>query len=122
MKPFDLVNAPAELVSALRVLPTMAERLDEIAKNTAELPRVAEATTVLPQMDGRMETIENTMPALLEVQQQLTDLPEILGRLSTLMERLLSSMDRLDEQIDTLHGSIQPLGRLADRVPGGNRD
>lgn len=136
VKPFDLMSMPAELVNALRVLPVMAERLDEIAEHTADLAPVRDSiegvrhdTSVLhgvndatSTMDERMRTIEDAMPALVEVQQRLTDLPETIDRLATLMERLLASMDRLDAQIGTLHTSIEPVGRLADRMPGGSRD
>jgi DNA repair ATPase RecN len=136
VKPFDLVSMPSEVVNALRVLPVMAERLDEVAKHTADLAPVLESiegvrhdTSVLhgvndstSTMDERMQTIEDAMPALVEVQQRLTDLPETIDRLATLMERLLASMDRLDDQIGTLHTSIEPVGRLADRMPGRSRD
>jgi DNA repair ATPase RecN len=135
VKPFGFVSLPADVVNSLLLLPAMAERLDEIATHTADLAAVREAiegvkqdTSVLPgvdeatsSLDERMRTIEEAMPALLEVQQRLTDLPEILDQLGTLMERLLASMDRLDERVGTLQSSMEPLGRLADRLPGGSR-
>ena len=31
-------------------------------------------------------------------------------------------MDRLDGDVDHLQQSIQPLGRIADRLPGGPKD
>jgi DNA repair ATPase RecN len=135
VKPFGLVTLPAEVVNSLRLLPVVAERLEVVAEHTADLAAVREAiegvkhdTSVLhgvdestSSIDERMRTIEEAMPALVEVQQRLTDLPEILDQLATLMERLLASMDHLDERVGTLQSSMEPLGRLADRLPGGSR-
>jgi phage-related minor tail protein len=155
VKPFDFLGMPAELVNALRVLPLMADRLDQVAENTDDLAtireaivgvkrdtsvlpavgdntaavsevarqlgEVAEAATVLPGIDARLTTIEEAMPALVEVQQHLASLPETIGRLSTLMEGLLESIQGLDERVDALQHSIEPLGRVAERLPGKNR-
>jgi hypothetical protein len=34
------------------------------------------------------------------------------------MDRLLTSMDRLDRNVSELQTSIEPMGRIADRLPG----
>jgi hypothetical protein len=34
---------------------------------------------------------------------------------------MLSSLDRLDGDVTTLNDAVQPLGRIADRLPGGSR-
>jgi DNA repair ATPase RecN len=136
VKPFGLVSLPADVVNALLLLPVVAERLDEVAEHTADLAPVREAiqgvrhdTSVLhgvneatSTIEARMRTVEDAMPALMEVQQRLTDLPETIDRLAALMERLLASMDRLDNQIGSLQSSLEPVGRLAGRLPGGSRD
>ena len=69
-----------------------------------------------------MAQIEAAMPTLVEVQQQLADLPrtmvelqERLGGVSDTLERLLASLDTLDANVGSLHGSIEPIGRIADR-------
>jgi hypothetical protein len=72
-----------------------------------------------------MAQIEAAMPTLVEVQQQLAELPrtmdelqERLGGVSATLERLLSLLDTLDANVGSLRGSIEPIGRIADRLPG----
>lgn len=93
-----------------------------------ELGRVVEATNVLPTMDGRMAEIEASMPVLVEVQQHLSKLPETIetlgegiDRLASLMDRLLASIETLDGNVGSLRSSLEPIGRIADRVPGNRR-
>jgi phage-related minor tail protein len=155
VNPLGLTSIPADVMNALRLLPGVSDRLDQVADNTDDLAtireaivgvkkdtsvlpdvgsntaaiselahqlgQVAEATTVLPGIDSRLASIEEAMPALVEVQQHLASLPETIGRLSTLMERLLESIEGLDARVAGLQQSIEPLGRVADRLPGKNR-
>jgi hypothetical protein len=79
-------------------------------------------------MDGRMAAIEGAMPVLVEVQQHLAVLPEKVGRvddgldkLSEMLERLLGALDVLNESVETLDRAVEPVGRLARRVPGKKR-
>jgi uncharacterized phage infection (PIP) family protein YhgE len=140
-----LVNLPADAILALRSLPTLLDRLAaieestawltevredlrKVAASTAPLPAVARATDVLPEMNDRMASIDSAMPTLVEVQQHLAKLPETmatlgtgLGQLSALMEQLLGSLERLDRNVTALQESIEPLGRIADRLPGRSK-
>jgi hypothetical protein len=52
------------------------------------------------------------MPVLVEVQQHLARLPETIEGLNAGIAELVGLMERL-------HESLEPLGRLADRLPGG---
>jgi hypothetical protein len=79
-------------------------------------------------MDRRMASIQEAMPVLVEVQQHLAKLPEAIDslqsgidRLGGLMEGLLTSVDRLDGDVGSLQQSIEPVARVADKLPGGNR-
>ena len=131
--PLGIISAPGELVAAVRVLPEVLEALTKVgddtrkmAENTSELPEVrarldevSERAAVLPPMDERMETIEAAMPVLVEVQQHLAKLPETIDGLNARIAELVVLMERLEESLGQLHGSLEPLGRLADRIPGG---
>ena len=44
-----------------------------------------------------------------------------LEQLAALMDRLLSSIDALDANVNALKGSLEPIGRIADRLPGSRR-
>jgi hypothetical protein len=125
------VYDPLGLLGALRVLPELAEKMDAIreevrrvADATAPLGQVANTTEVLPPMYERMSEIQQAMPVLVTVQEHLADLPEVmtglaqnLERLTTLMEGMMTSIDQLDENVSSLRAAVEPLGRVADRIP-----
>jgi DNA repair ATPase RecN len=114
----SVTGLPADAIAALRQLPDIAENTRVMKEHTAALERVADAldrvaadTGVLRKMDKRMAAIEKRMaaiekrmPLLADVQRDLAELPEIIEGLKT--------------SADTLHQAVQPLGRLAGRVPG----
>jgi prefoldin subunit 5 len=111
-----------------RVLPTLDRDMRDVAAATQPLAQMNDATSVLPGMDERMATIESAMPTLVEVQQHLSQLPETietlgegLTELSSLLDRLLTSLDQLDENVSGLSNSIGPIGRLAERLPRSGR-
>lgn len=132
----------AEIQEGIERLRALLESLSEIDRGVQavaadtdvlpavrdELRTVARATTVLPTMDGRMKEIETSMPVLVEVQQHLANLPgtiESIGvaleRLASLLDRLLVSVENLDGHVGALQESMQPIARVADRLPGGRR-
>ena len=128
LNPLSPVVVLGELAASLRVLPELLDELRDVrsdtrrmANNTDSLPEVREAlaevanaTRVLPHMDERMAHIEEAMPVLVEVQQHLARLPETIEGLNAGIAGLVELMDRLGE-------SLEPLGRLAERVPGARR-
>jgi archaellum component FlaC len=123
------------LLSALRVLPRILTEVEKIAVSTAPLPRVersidkvAEDTSVLPAMYERMAAIEEAMPTLVDVQRRLADLPGTMehlegemGGLGETLQRLLAALEQLDAHVATLRDAVEPLARVADRVPGRRR-
>lgn len=130
--PLDrLPGLPADVLGALRVLPGMARDTERMSRHTAvledvaaatrtlpelreDMARVAEATECINQIDTRMATIEAAMPVLVEVQQHLANLPETMDRLEVRLEQL-------GHQLEALQGSLEPIGRVARRVPGQRR-
>jgi hypothetical protein len=140
MTPIDrLLGLPADLLTGLQQLPSMARNLDtmtailaKVAADTRALPAlrrdmaaVGDATAILEPMDGRMANIEQTMPILVEVQRHLAQLPETIealderiGRLSEVLEKMLETMTHLDTSVVDLQGAVEPVGRLASRLPG----
>ena len=127
-----LSTLSADVLGALRVVPRVLAQIESIAESTRSLPRVeaaidrvADDASVLPTLDERMANIESAMPTLVEVQQQLSDLPRTmdelqdrLGGVKDTLERLLATLDTHDANVGSLHGSIEPIGRVADRIPG----
>src|SRR5215212_7491292 len=106
--------------------------LAKVAADTRALPalrrdmaKVAGTTAILEPMDGRMASIEQTMPILVEVQRHLAQLPETIAaldarieRLSEVLEKMLETMTHLDTSVVDLQGAVEPVGRLASRLPG----
>jgi predicted nucleic acid-binding Zn-ribbon protein len=116
-------------------LDAVATSLERVANDTTALPAVrdallvvVESTAALKPMSERLASIEAAMPALVDVQKQLGELPAVMQRLdegierlSDLMERMLVSMDALGGNIETLQESLEPVGRLASRLPGQSK-
>jgi hypothetical protein len=76
-------------------------------------------------MDARMAEIEAAMPVLVDVQRHLAQLPETMDRLddalvrlSGLMEQILAALGTLNGSVEQLQSAVEPMGRLANRVPG----
>jgi septal ring factor EnvC (AmiA/AmiB activator) len=129
--PLDrLPGLPADVLGALRVLPGMAADTASMARSTAvlgdvakatqtsperaDMARVAEATGCIAQIDARMANIEAAMPVLVEVQQHLATLPET-------MDRLDRRLAQLADQLEALQRGLEPIGLVAQRVPGQRR-
>jgi chromosome segregation ATPase len=126
--PLGFVAAPSELVAALRHLPDIARHTGSMSEDTEALEDirthiadVAERTKGIETMDARMANIEAAMPVLLDVQKDLALVPDIIARLDERMNRLSDQLDRLARSLEGLQESIQPLGRLAGRIPGGSK-
>jgi methyl-accepting chemotaxis protein len=130
---------PGDALRALRTLPEIVATMREIAAHTARLTDVANAldrvsadTRQLPAMREDIASIAAAMPVLIEVQRHLEQLPETIGRLdehidrldegidrlSALMEKILVAVDGLDSTVETLRAAVEPMGRLAGRIPG----
>jgi archaellum component FlaC len=128
VNPLGVVSFPGELAAGLRALPEllailrdvredtrrMADNTDTLADVDEHLAEVDRVASVLPRMDERMAQIEGAMPVLVEVQQHLAQLPETIEGLNRGIAELVALMERL-------HDSLEPLGRLAERVPGAGR-
>ena len=128
-------EAIGDVAGDTRALALLREDMARVADYTSKLDAMLASTDVLPGMDGRMAHIEEAMPVLVEVQRSLSRLPDTMERLpetmdrlgagltdlSELLERLVASVEQLDENVTTLHGAVEPLGRVAQRIPGSRR-
>jgi DNA repair ATPase RecN len=116
-------------------MPDVRQATTDMERHTRALPEVldslntvAHGASVLRPMDERMQTIEGAMPVLVEVQQHLAQLPETMERLdagvnemSEKLDRLLIALEQLSVNLTSLDGAMGPIGRLAQRIPGGRR-
>lgn len=145
-----LAGLPVDVFGALRRLPEIAEStramrehtavlgdvlavLERVSSHTAALPAVREELAAVvaatTDMDTRLTSVEAAMPALLQVRADLERLPVTLealdtrmGGLSAVLDRLMVTLGELGSSVDTLGVGVQPLSRLAKRMPGGGRD
>ena len=130
-----LVEHTDEMRRNTAVLREVADGMKGVSRDTealpavrAEMERVAESTAVIGPMDERMAAIQEAMPVLVEVQQHLAQLPDTMARLDAriaelaeLLQHMLGALGHLDESVTSLHSAVEPLGRVADRLPGGSR-
>ena len=80
-----------------------------------DLPNaVASMVEHVKSMSGDTERIERHAA-------HLDLLDERLDRITALMERMVSSIDELSSTVEELRESIEPVGRLANRFPGGSK-
>jgi glycine cleavage system regulatory protein len=114
----QIVENTREIAAHTALLADVSAALERVSADTAALPAirrdmevVAEKIGVLEAMDRRMAAIEQAMPVLVEVQRHLAQLPEI-------MEKLLVALDGLNGTVETLQSAVEPMGRLASRMPG----
>ena len=124
----SVVRVPADVLAALRMLPSIARDTNRMAEHTEVLADVALATQTLPElreqmeavaeataaigtMDEKMATIAEAMPVLVEVQRHLARMPETL-------EHLDARISELSVLLQGLQESLEPVGRLARRMPG----
>jgi hypothetical protein len=128
IKPLAVVTAPlavgpllAELIEALRVLPAMAddvrrmrEAVERMTEDTSVLPGVLEATGRLDAIEDRMGEIAGTMPEVEELKELLEPLPATMAELITVLEGLHATTSGLGT-------AMEPIARVADRIPGGSR-
>lgn len=128
----SIAENTAAMARATSVLPQVLGALDDVARDAASMPALreemrglSEALTVLETMDGRMASIEAAMPVLVEVQQHLARVPDTLERLdmnitqlSEALDHLLETLGALAASVETLQVSIQPVSRIARRIPG----
>ena len=122
------LGAPAELVAALRVLPSIAENTRSMAKDTQalsdlkrDMARVAACTEGIPTIEARLANIEATMPVLVDVQRDLAAVPDTIARLDDRIAKLSVLLEELSQSLESLQRSITPLGRLAGRLPGSSK-
>jgi len=120
-----VTGIPADAVAALRRLPEIADNTRAMKEHTAALERVAEAldrvaadTSALPTMRDDIKRVGELPEILDRLEGGIDRLDKGIDQLSELMERILTGIDGLNSSVETLHGAVGPLGRLAGRVPG----
>jgi uncharacterized coiled-coil protein SlyX len=119
----------------LKTLGRMDQRLVAVERNTDTLPSIEshlasvdESTATLPDVLGEMHrmsagveemrdamvTIAELVPVLVELQATLVDLPVTLSVLQTEMRSLQTTVTELTE-------AVEPMGRVAARMPRRRR-
>src|SRR4051794_13105501 len=130
-----LVEHTDEMRRNTAVLKDVAAGMESVSRDTEALPalreemeRVAASTAVIAPMDERMAAIQEAMPVLVEVQQHLAQLPDTMnqldariGDLAELLRGMMGALSPLDDSVPSLHAAVEPLGRIADRLPGASR-
>lgn len=99
-------------------LPSIESHLATVDVSTATLPGVLDQ---LHRMSGAVEEMRDAtvmiaelVPVLVEVQASLVDLPETLSALQTEMRSLQTTVTELTE-------AVEPMGRVAARMPRRRR-
>ena len=138
VNPLGLASVPADVLSALRLLPLVADRLERVAANTDDLPPVRVAvegvkrdTSVLPAVDENLEQVMAATDGLPEIGRKLDTLGADLAALGDLKEQMTVVADAtgvlpgIDERMSTIEGAMpallevqQHLARLPETIEG----
>ena len=105
---------PAEIFAALKSLPSLARDIAAIAEATRALPAVERATVAMEEHTRALGQLHDDMRDVAEATKVL---PPMDGR----MANIEAAMPVLIATLSSLEGSVGPLGRLAQRFPGGRR-
>jgi len=130
----EAVAALPDVVKAILILPTLAQQLERVSRNTDALPgmveqleRIGADTSVLPEMrdefvvvrstvvrmQGDTETIAAEMPKLVVLEKSLPGMVPML-------EGIDRSVHRLADIAEPLDSAARRLGRFNDRLPQRN--
>jgi len=143
VSPFGIESLPADVVKALRALPQVVDRLDEVASATSEMAAMREGieslnehTGGLSQIGADVRRIAQTLEHLPAIQTDVKHVNEKIGVVADTTEAL-PAMDRrmatiedamptlvevqqhlskLPETIETLGTSIDRMATLMDRL------
>ena len=98
-----IVAVLPRMVEAILVLPTLAERLEEVNRNTG----------ALPEMLDELRAVRADTASLPVVEQDLAAMRMLLGQI----EANTDAVERLAEVAVPLQGAATRVGRFADRLP-----
>lgn len=107
----ETLRALGELGDTLRALGDLGTSLERLAKLADALERLARSTEGLPELPGRVEAVER----------QVHGVAGQLHRLEPLLEALSAGVASLQDAAGQLAGSVEPVARIADRLPGARR-
>ena len=127
----ETLDRLAELDQSLRQLGTLERSLNEIAEVAQAVAQLAEVTEHLPQL----VRVTDSLPQLVESTATLPEIPERVRAVEGLVNDAVGNLDRLQPSLDQLGtqiaelqdvigglgGALEPIGRLAGRVPGAGR-
>jgi hypothetical protein len=112
----------ADLDDSLRQLGRLDETLEQIAGVSQSLHTIASAADSLQTLADAA----GALPELTAAAGRLESVEDLVHRAVGNLESLQPSLDGLSRQVGELHeavevlgGALDPLSRLADRVPGG---
>ena len=134
----ETLDRLAKLDESLRQLGALDEALTEIAQVAEAVARLAQITEHLPQLVQATEALPqltesaSSLPELVKAASALPDLPERVRAVEGLVESAVGNLDRLEPSLDQLGTQIaelqrvvaglgealEPIGRLAGRMPG----
>ena len=117
----ETLDRLAELDQSLKQLGNLEKSLNEIAALGQAVAQLADVTDHLPSL------VESTA-GLPELPERVRSVEGLVGEAVGNLDRLQPSLDQLGAQISELQGvigglggALEPIGRLAGRVPGANR-
>jgi hypothetical protein len=122
LAPWTLVTGVRDIGIGLRALTHPGGPLDRIADVSESLVRLAALDESLRQLGNLEETLQHlatSAAALPELPERVMAIEALVGRLQPSLDGLETAIAELQLTIGTLGRSLTPIGRLADRVPGG---
>ena len=107
----DTLRRLGELGDTLRALGDLGTSLERLAKLADALERLSQSTEGLPELPQRVEAVER----------QVNGVAGQLHRIEPSLEALSAGVASLQDAARQLAGAVEPVARIAGRLPGGRR-
>lgn len=114
----DELATLGRLEGALAQIALFGTPLDQL---TGPVEDLAKAARTLPELSVAAQSLPELVDQVRQVEMIVAHMDERLDNLMPTLERIAAFGESVEDDIDELSEALEPVGRLASRLPGGRR-